>query len=41
MAAIDIRWMLTQKRINFVRPEQPIFIQKPGWSDIENREVEY
>ena len=41
LAAIDIRWMWTQKRINFVRPEQPIFIQKPGWSNIENREVEY
>jgi hypothetical protein len=38
-AAIDIRWMLTQKRIYFVRPAQPFFVQKPGWSDIENKNV--
>jgi hypothetical protein len=41
LAAIDIRWTLTQKRINFVRPNQPLFIQKPGWSNIENRNVDY
>ncbi len=41
LAAIDIRWILTQKRIYFVRPAQPIFAQKPGWSDIENMNVNY
>lgn len=41
LAAIDIRWMLTQKRICFVRPVEPIFVQKPGWSNIENMNVNY
>jgi glycosyl transferase family 25 len=41
LAAIDIRWMLTQKRICFVRPVAPIFVQKPGWSNIENMNVDY
>lgn len=41
ISAIDMRWKLTQKRINFVRPESPLFIQKPGWSNIEKRSVDY